>query len=301
MFKKVVAGVGLAILAGSVHADFNGEISGEIGFGRTDGEIDFGSSESDFEYDADELNFLADFYFQRVSTENVPIREAGFLSKYSSLRLSREYSEIKPQERRTLKTMMLEVGGRVVIPDTPVILGLGFLEGEFVSGSFEEDIDGFFFSVGRYLFNNGALIFSYKALEAEEDGDKEKAKYFTVEYKQVNHLGRNKFLAFDAHIQQQDISSSDDSFDVLEFGGGVIFYPLKKLGVGASLTTEVVDESGYENVTAVFSPKITYDVNNNFGFQASLESLAGSTEYPLDGEEVEVTGLTFKVGATGRF
>lgn len=314
MLNKFILGAGVLLAASSAMANFTVEGDVSLGFGYAEAEVDSNRSSysADAEIDTSTRALKGQAYFGRVTTADVPFREAGFLSKLSSVYLdvSRRKTETEYDDdydsEYEVKTKRLGIRG--VIPGPNLILG-GFKGTEDFDGT---DFDLLGVSIGFYIGDGGALTFEYSTREYEEsyydyfDGyvdDESSEKSVVVNYKQVSSMGERNHFAFwgqigiDRYDSEYDGDSNDGNGYTIE--GGITWYKGQKLGFGASILYMYQDSDSGEVLLSKFSPALTYDFVENVGLKVQLTSMYQLAEY--DFADIETTGIELSAGLTVRF
>lgn len=291
--------VGLSLLTGatSVHADYIVDLGLEFGAGT--GEYSYDSF-PDIDVDTDYIEINGKVYFGRVATKNTPIREAGFLSKQSSVFFSYSDSEAEysasgfPNEKSEYNSKLL--AANFIIPGPELILGIYLGDAE-VEDSTKDDVRGI--RIGSYIGAKAAIALTYLVTESEYVDDVpseiDDQKHLALQYKQVNSIGSRSFLNFEITAIRYDEGDYDDT----TLGGDITWYPNKKFGVGTSLEVTVGSGDNYDEVSSTFSPYIIFDFNDNVGIYAELQSTSATTEY--DDEDVEYTFIGLNTGVNVRF
>lgn len=165
------------------------------------------SSSSDEDYDGFAVS--GEVFFTPVSCDGVPLKEAAFLARASSV--GGGYAQLDTDSNADLDAWNLF---------TRVVVNSWVFEGDVVSTSVDSDfgdsdIDSFRVAVGRYLGDSSQVLFAYETSEIE-DLDAER---LSASVKTVVSLENGMSYTIDALVGlvQQDgfAGSDDDGFDVL--------------------------------------------------------------------------------------
>ncbi len=308
--RLLLAGL-ISVASVGACADYMFEVDGNLSFGEITEDSDYGYED---EFDTEATDFSAKIFFGKVSSNDVPIREAGFLSKKSSVSLSRnkkavdfdDYccgnTEVSRTERR--------LTGRFVLPNPNIILGLSYVQGDIDLFGYENsDISGYSADVGFYISDNSALWLSYENVDLDFD-------YFSYRdlgestikatYKRVSQIGSSNHLSWSVEVERTeefDLAYGDS--DRNSIGGSVVWYLNPKLSFGAGLRLDSRDLRYYgdsaDATGAVFTPRASYDINENIGFYVKVRSEVMIIEDDYYGEDTDISDLSTTIGITARF
>lgn len=297
--KKLIAGIGLGVLAFNVQAGFMVEMGAALGTGSGTIEED---GYDDKDVDRDFRAFGANIYFDQVGTSTAPYRQAGFLSQLSSVTVSHGTLETEYSYNgdtwhvdRTQKNL----NGRFVVSSQNLIIlaGLGDLDIEDDEDNVNVDIRTL--GLGTYVNSNGAITLQFT--DYEYDGINDDADEIELNFRQVNSVGSRSHLAFSFSLNRYDRGDLDRS----TLGGGLMWYPNQKFGVGGRLAVSFSSDDDYDSVLASFSPTITMDFTENVGIFAELTSVAESIEYDegynSEDEDAEYSFVGITTGVDVRF
>ena len=277
------------------HADFTVEVDGNLGFGTLTYDSDLGDSD----YDIETAAFAARAYLGRVNSDNYPFREAGFLSKKSSISLKRStYQE--EDTPKDIERNITELSARVVLPNPNFILGAGVVRGDY-NPSFGNNLDrdGYSVQLGAYVSDWGAFWIEHREAEIEFASPFDETETSFV-FKQINKIGRVGHLVWMVKAGKSEELSIIGQSDKRSVGGNVKWYFNQKFGVGGGLQLDFYDAQILgDAVGAVFMPEISYDFNENIGLFANLRSEAIiPDDSPTD---LEVSNVLSVFGVTARF
>lgn len=306
--RLLLAGL-LSVASVSVCADYMFELDGSL----ASGEI-MGDSGSEYDHDTEATNFSGQIYFGKVSSNDVPIREAGFLSKKSSVILSRNEEAVElyrflSRNSEVSRTEMKLVG-RFVLPSSNIILGVGYVYGDITSfGNNVTDISGYSADIGFYVSDTSALWLSYENTGLDfgvfglSDFDESVVK---ATYKRVNQLGSSSHLSWQVEIERaEEYNLHYGKADRNSIGGSIVWSLNPKLSLGAGLRLDSLDIRNYEYsedaTGAVFTPRVSYDINENIGFYVKVRSEVIIIEDGYDDDEADVSNLSTSIGITVRF
>ncbi len=310
--RLLLAGL-ISVASVGVCADYMFEVDGSLGSGEITEDSDYSYDE---DHDTEATNFSAQVYFGKVSSNGVPIREAGFLSKKSSVILSRNEETLERDgffRDFEISRTELRLSGRFVLPNPNIILGLGYFQGEIdFSGYDNYDLSGYSADIGLYVSDSSAILLSYETAEIEDDyySDIDEST-IKATYKHVAQLGSSSHLAWQVEIERAE------EYDLLyregdrsSIGGSVVWYLNPKLSFGAGLRIDFHDLSYYgyygdsvDATGAVFTPRVSYDINENIGFYAKIRSEVMIIEDDgyYDDEDADISDFSTTVGITARF
>lgn len=201
---------------------------------------------SDEDYDGFAIG--GEVFFSPVSCDGVPLKEAAFLGRASSV--GGAYAQLDSDSNVDLDSWNLF---------TRVVVNSWVFEGDVVSTSIDDDfvdsdVDSFRVAVGRYLGDRSQVLFAYEETEIEELD----AERLSASIKTVVALENGMSYTIDALVGlvQQDgfAGSDDDGFDVL-FSAD--WYFNNQFSVGAEL--EFADR---DSVGSLFN----YSLNSTYFF-----------------------------------
>lgn len=307
-----------AFLASSLsYADYFVEIDAALalGSGARDYESDFGDNETD--YDTSGSFVGATVYFGPVSTNDVPINEAAFLSKQSFGAFFLVEDEVEWDDGDERNENDTFIAGRAVVHDT-VILGAAYGKGdhdssivvdsffgvESVTLKYDSELIGF--EVGAYLSDTNAFVFSYSKEDFEWDsGFDAEIDTVGITFQQVDKLGGAKHIAWSVGFENVSYETNfGREEDQVRLDAGLTFYFTNRFGAGARLATVLVEgedsEYDYDGAQTVFMPHLAYEINENVGVYLVTESQATILEYD-DGDEVTDASLEYTFGLNVRF
>ncbi|MFL0805234.1 MAG: hypothetical protein K6L81_16090 [Agarilytica sp.] len=304
MIRKILSTAVLFSLPVIATADYMVELDLNLSQGEVTYELDGFSGEEDT--DTEGVNFSGQVYLGGVSTDGVPIREAGFLSKKSSVgALYGTSKEEFSSSDYEVDSMILF--GQYVSSRTDFIIGGGLVEYEitrdYFGGELTADQHSYVITAGRYVGDKSAFMLSVAKTEMDEADYSDMS--LSGSFKKVHDLGSENYFSWAARFSYIDGVRSftfDDDGRTLSVGGELVWYIQRKLGLGMDLRLDLF--SGLDRVdsaaTALFSPKISYDFSEKFGLSANIRSEATVIEFDDDGD-YEVSDVSYTVGATVRF
>lgn len=305
--RLLIAGL-LSVSSVGVCADYMFEVDGNFSFGEITEDPDYGSED---EFDTDATDFSAKIFFGKVSLNDVPIREAGFLSKKSSVSLSRNNKVVDLDDfccgNTEISRTEVRLSGRFVLPNPNIIMGLGYVQGDIdFFGYKNSDISGYSADIGFYISDNSALWLSYENVEIDFDlfsfrdfdGSTIKATY-----KRVSQIGSSNHLSWKVEIERtEEYRFSHGVTDRNSIGGSVVWFLNSKLSFGAGMRLDSHDLSYYGDATgAVFTPRVSYDINENFGFYVKVRSEAIIVDDDYSGDDTDISEFSTTMGITARF
>lgn len=307
MYKRLLIAGLISVLPLGVSADFQFELDG--GFGS--GELSFEYEDSYFynddeDFDTKTISLSGKAYLESVSSDGVPFREAGFLSKKSSVSVTRNVYSVEFSSYEVDVTSDV-LSGRFV--GSSMILGAGFVQGGNDYSNYYDDFkihrNGFILEVGTYLTDNSAIWLDYEKVDYDGAWRSSKGeKIISLNFKKVSQLGENNHLAW--YLMAEHFDGRD--FIVwntkrTSVGGGVKWYFNQKFGVGAGLQVDQYSpEDDSDANGAVFTPEVSYDFSESFGVYLKIRSEALIIEDDFyDDEDEDVSDVTTVFGITARF
>jgi hypothetical protein len=260
-----------------------------------DSNNDYGNN---LEEESDGKLLRATVYFSPVTTENVPIAEAGFLSRQSSLgidyidldtdyKYAGFFSDSNGSESENGKLL----SGRFVLTGSELILGvdIGQVEVKYDNNGFlyDSDIDIIDLSIGWYLTDMSALTFGIGRTidETEYQGIfsgfdfriEEETTSILVDYKHVFSLYGGSYIGINGGIVLSETTDdSSDSYLAIQESVAVDWYPNERFSIGFDMEYINYDSDDfnydyYEDVTELsYSLNTRYYFNEKIGLSASL-------------------------------
>ncbi len=300
MIRKILSLTVLVSLPVVASADYLVELDTSFGVGELSIDDDFSGEES---YDTELFGGAGTVFFKKVSTAAVPVREAGFLSKVSSFSVF--YSQREGDlDFSTFENELTQVQGRFVFSGANIILGASIFDGSGKLGT-DTSREGVGVQIGKYLSDASALWLSYSDGEyaIERNGSfsdiKTDETAVALVYRNVSNriawqVGVGHFERFETLLFREAKGISVE--------GEVTWYFHQKLGVGVELSSNIYSDVEFSDDAsgAVFSPKISYDMTENFGIYANIRSEFVILEDD-DGDEFDISDVSYSFGATVRF
>lgn len=202
-----------------------------------------------------------DVYFGRVDTSNVPLSEAGFISKRSKFHLDAyatesdyESSAVFTENGVEVDSDYASVDGSEISLDTdlefitggfPLIFGFGtsfgFGEQEFSGVNYRPDEESEEFAwrakVGLYFSDKGRITYGYekRTFENIDTSGEVETSTRTVSVKQIFSLPGKQFLSAQARYEKASVDT-EVSFDSKALGAQLVYYPIHRLGLGLGRT-----------------------------------------------------------------
>lgn len=255
---------------------------------------------SNLEEETDGKLLGATVYFSPVTTENVPIAEAGFLSRQSSLGI--DYIDLDTDYKyvgffsgsngvESEKGKLLS--GRFVLTGSELILGMdiGQVEVKYDNNGFlyDSDIDIIDLSIGWYLTDMSALTLGIGRLLDETEylyafigsdvfyKTEEETTSILVDYKHVFSLYGGSYISINGGIVLSETTDdSSESYLAIQESVAVDWYPNESFSVGFDMEYINYDSDDfnydyYEDATELsYSLNTRYYFNEKVGLSASL-------------------------------
>jgi hypothetical protein len=279
-----------------------------------DSNNDYGSN---LGYETDGKLLGATVYFSPVTTENVPIAEAGFLSRQSSLRIDYidldtdyKYAEYFSGSIGFESENGKLLSGRFVLTGSELILGVGIGQGDakYDIGGYlsDSDIDIIDLSIGWYLTDMSALTLGIGRTQGKTKFEsryqvtyypytyKEETDSILVDYKHIFSLYGGSYVSVNGGIVLSETTdNSSDSYMAIQESVAVDWYPNESFSIGFNMEYINYDSDDfnygkYEDVTELsYSLNTRYYFNQKVGLSASLDKNRTSdddgTRYDGDG------------------
>jgi hypothetical protein len=286
---SAVAAATLALAALPAQADFQLVVDGEMG-----------SSSKKYDKqkstDTDLLALSGKFYFDKVSTQNSPVRVAGFLSQESSVSAKYQNSDADNSKARHNSLISLDYH----VKDTPWRVGVGMGKVAQDLGN-NLDIDATIFALGGgYYINAHSLLSAEIYTEQDDLYDQSNIilMYETVvpsEQRTLHIVGTMDSSAID-----YDAGGPVDQSSILLSGKATLFLN-PQLGVGGRVTLggTSYDSDDYESIVTL-GVHASYDFNEMIGASIYLDAGAGTYE-PDAGTDTDFTTNTWGIEVEGRF
>lgn len=263
MNKTALCGILSMFATVSANADFRAE-------------FDLGMSDIDVE-GAEGDGYLAGgtVYFSEVDTSKGPLAEASFLDKSSGLGFFLAGDDVDGLEEDD----SYSVSGRFVFAQEYI------LEAIFT----DADSDSTYgFGVGKYVSDNAEVVVSYTELDTSEN------QSLNINYHSVVSIGDGASLAYDLGASYLDANTGGIGDTTGHgFNGGVTYYPMPSLGVGADVSYNTIGDVD----TTGFGIDARYFFDE--AFAASLNYSVSSVENDTVSASTDTD--TISLGITFRF
>ncbi len=285
MIKQLIAamaGAPLAILAAQPASA--GDFSKELTASYTSSET--GSYENDL------LLANLDIFLAPVSTDNVPLAEAAFLGKASSVSVLAGYSASDYGSNAESSGYPLGAGITYVLPQQPLALHASF-------SRVKEDLDNPYsgdvttkvlqLGAGYYVQDNAMVALTYAKADSDinsgsGNGDAT-AKTLILSGKYIADLGAGQYLNLEPSLVRQ---TEDGEDDVTAIAFGADFYPVPETSIGAGMSQVISDQDG----TALYLTARTF-IQSNTSLQLTY------TNNRIDDSDIDSD--SFEIAAAFRF
>lgn len=305
MYKKyLLSCIGLASFVSAAQADYLVDINAQLM--SASGEYEYDDSfYDDTDIDESATALSATIFFSEVSTAGVPIREAAFLSKNSSVTFSAGSATIEYEDDfgdDEIETDAMGVSGRFVLPGSNIILIAGYSTGEVdydFGPDFDIDTEALTLGAGWYINDRSSLTLTYTETEFDYAFFEDETEEYLLMYHQVQDIGSKNHLAFSVYAELYD---DGDSYDAFTFGADIAWYFNRQLGAGVRLESisGEDDDLDYEDYSFEVSPFISYDFSDNFGLYGEFNLIAGEIDSD-DGDDADFASAGITIGANARF
>lgn len=305
---KCIFIVGLiSFLSLGADADHMFEFDGGLGFGEITYKHDNRFFDSSSDYDTQTSYFSGKIYIGSVSSDGSPFREAGFLSKTSYILFDRNTYSVDYQTAGNLDLSSTSLSGHYISPNSSIIFGGGIINAERDYGSTGRlDRNGYIIDLGIYTSEDSSAWLSYKKIHYDVSGLSRSLdeKTISLNFRKVSQLTEGNHLAWRLILE---------SFDGLDFkagylrraslGGEITWYINKNIGFGsgfqiAKYSSNFSYSGGFG---VIFSPKISYDISENFGLHLKLLSETITLDEKFEGGKKNISELITTLGITVRF
>lgn len=253
--------------------------------------------QENIEEKADEILVDATVYFSPVTTENVPLVEAGFLSRQSSMGISYvdtdtdtdfKYEEPFAQRNVSESSKGKYLSGRFVVTESDLILGveIGQVDKNYeTTGTlYDSTTDIIGLSIGWYLTDVSALTFRLGEAQAKteyrylfldySENTEEETDSISVDYKHVFSLYGGRYVSINSGILLLEVSGDwFDSYKGILESASVDWYLHQRFSIGCDLkyANYDFDNTSYSDVKDIFySVNTRYYFNEKVGLSASL-------------------------------
>lgn len=282
--------IALLLAASATAKDANADFFIEAGFSLeagagTDTITQPSGGKDEFDYDISANEALVTAYFGSVSTTAAPFREAGFLSRNSSISVVRLSKETEYDNSFTTDNDTITLNGRFVIPGPNIILGAERTKIE----STDTKLNTLY--AGMYLNEQSALTLTYSK------GSGYKYEEYSAQYKHVKKLATSHHLSYHFALSRSDDSNFD--WKEIQAEGTVTWYRNQRIGLGIGIQTIFGSFGNLDFFGIRTTPRFSYDFNEHIGIYTQLESYGEFGED--DDTETEIAEFTLRAGVTGRF
>lgn len=251
-------------------------------------------AEADFSYIAkddnvggfDGVNFRGTYFFSDVTDTNVPLAEAAFLSRASSIFAVLGYGN---PEQGNIDVGTYGFGG-AYINDAGLLFGAHYVLQDYSGGGAESELDDVLLQFGTYIDNDGLLTFNFNVGQATQvDGDEKDANIVSVNYKHLFQYDNGMALGVKAKFAYTNFEE-EDAADLRNLTLGGDYYINSNLSIGLMAGFTRSDAS---NSAVHIGGDIRYYFNSHIGVYVSAERFDYSdTQYEID---------TYQLGIIGRF
>lgn len=294
-FKKTLLAMMMFGAAAAAQADYQVQLDASFSTTTTEYEPDDGLY--DYDVDQDTLTLGGEFYFSSVSTSGVPLDEAAFLAKASSVAIG--YADVdvdidpKHFEGDSYSSKGIVVQGHFVLPSPNLILEATYGQGD----QDDEDFDVYAIGFGGYINDRITLMGEYSKQTFDDYGSDDSIERFTVTYRQLIQLGGDMSLALEPHLASVDYFGEDGA----EFGIDAAFYLNRSLGFKAGVTAFAADDEDGDYSEAESYIGVDYFINENFRIGGKLLTSSSEFESDFANDDVESEGVGIEVAVAVRF
>ncbi len=264
----------------------------EAGVSDIEGTTEFDNigAGTDIEYDSSSTAFFGTFHFNDVDTSTGPWAEAAFLNKSSSISVvSSDYSNKRSDNDDKYSSDLKGLGVRGVF-------GSYFTLEAFITEAKGKDNDNWKYDesvksigAGSYIGKRHQIMGRYTRTESTEKavnslGVDEVETDVSVNYKSVLNLGSRQHLSV---IGSVAIFSVDDDEDTVgsEVEFGVVYYPIKNLGIAVASGARIADDDDIGEVTtSTLTLGVSYFPIESIGLKVVYTT--GETEYDNDNPSI---------------
>jgi len=235
----------------------------------------------------DAMRFHGSLYIPGVSTEEVPVKEAAFLAKASSITIEHEDSELETSvngsETKT-DSDYLQLGYQGVFGN--IIIGASYGEGEIDKVDFKQyGIEG-----GLYLSDNTSLVLSIS--RDDSDHSSETFEEYKLDLRSVvqTYEGNDVAGRFSAGARESEFAST-----IVEIGGEFDFFFNRLFSIGGGFDINL--PSGDVSQEHIYTLKTDYFITENIAIGAKFSlTKFQAKENDVDEPDFE----TYAVTLTGR-
>lgn len=288
--KKMASAVvtaSFALAALSAQADFQLVVDAEIGSSTLEPDNQ-SSTDTDF------LALSGKFYFDKVSSQNSPIRVAGFLSQESSVSAKYQTTDEDLEKKQTKTLVSLDYH----VKDTPWRVGVG------IGNVDQKPIDATIFVLGAgYYINNHSLLSAEIYTEQDDLYDQSN---IILTYETVVPSGQRTLHivgSMDSSTKEL-VDGMDTDESSIELSGKATLFLNPQLGVGGQVTQagKSYGDDPYSDSRSDLTLGVhaSYDFNEMLGASIYLNAGAGTVELK-NGNDVDFTTNTWGVEVEGRF
>lgn len=227
------------------------------------------------EVDEYSVNLQAKYYFSAVSTADLPLVEAAFLQKASSLTLTTSNNNYKAGSYEN-DTYTRSLNANYFFPDSIIFVGAGVSQQKHAIHNFDDGNDTYDYSTDwRSDVSARIGVAPIEGLQvwSEFYEDYSVSEYWNLNAKYVKPLSNGKAINTEIYY------SDNDNFGVRSVTASADYYFTHRLSVGAGLAHILYDRDDNDS----YHVRARYFVTQNISFDAAYYSADYSDSWTVGG------------------